>query len=429
MSTSRLLSKLIIRALLASIWVLRRIDGKLLGSSALRSASEFRADPYPSWARIRHRGPVLRSLANRGWLVIGYREAQQVLRSPDFSNDLRQGRFISRLLRASTGGEPVPFLDNPPLLNQDPPAHTRLRRLVSSGFTKSYIDSLAPFIEQTVERLLGEVDKEHCDVISALAEPLPAIVIARMMGLPEAELPTLLDWSHKLTGATLIGSPGRVAAASRAEREMREYVSTLIDERTAQPRDDFISQLVSAQQADDQLSRKEIIATCILLLAAGHETTTRLIGNGLYLLLTHPEALSQLRQTPALLSQAIEEMLRFEPPVQMTIRFARHATRIGTQSIRAGQMIVVSLGAANRDPEIFENPDDFDIRRTSTHLSFGYGIHLCLGLMLARLEARIVFRHLLAFERIALLDPLPAWQGNPFFRGLEHLPVALIDTN
>jgi len=421
-------SRLAIRGLLGSMWLLRRIDGKLLGTSALRSAEDFRRDPYPSWELIRDKGPVLRTYANRGWLVLGQEAAQQILRSPDFSNDIQRGRFITSVLRAATQGEPVPFLDHPPLLNQDPPAHTRLRKLASEGFSQRYIQSLAPYIGECINSLVDEM-AEHgrADIIADLAEPLPVMVITRMMGVPDADRDRFLRWSHELTGATLIAQPEMVARASRAEREMREYLDELVARKVAAPEDDFISRLVQAQTADDHLTRDEVIATCILLLSAGHETTTRLIGNGLWLLLSHPDQLAALRADPARIPQAIEEMLRFEPPIQMTIRFVARRTQVEGVTMKPGQMVMISLGAANRDPAVYDDPHRFDIRRSAPrHVAFGYGIHLCLGLSLARLEAKMAFEKLLErFETIAPLDTEPDWQGNPFFRGLEHLRVDL----
>ncbi len=425
----RAASRLAIRGLLGSMWILRRIDGKLLGTSALRSAADFRRDPYPSWELIRDKGPVLRTYANRGWLVIGQQAAQEILRSPDFSNDIQRGRFITSVLRAATEGEPVPFLDHPPLLNQDPPAHTRLRKLVSEGFTQRYINSLAPFIEQCIDGLLRDIPPgEPVDMVSALAEPLPVMVITKMMGVPDEHRGRFVRWSHELTGATLIAQPEMVARASRAEREMRDYLNDLVAQKVREPGDDFISRLAQAQEADDHLTREEIIATCILLLSAGHETTTRLIGSGLYLLLTHPAQLAELRHDRGLLPGAIEEMLRFEPPIQMTVRFVARRTRIDGRLMHPGQMVMISLGAANRDPAAYEQPQQFDIHRApGRHVAFGYGIHLCLGLALARLEARLAFNALLdRFSGIELIDRAPAWQGNPFFRGLEHLNVRLV---
>lgn len=424
---NRLLSTLIIKMLLGSMWVLRRFDHYVAGSSALRPDQDFRRDPYTSWELVRSNGPILRSYANRGWLVIGYNEAQEVLRDSNFSNDVRRNKFIFRLLEAATGDEPIPFVDNPPLLNQDPPNHTRLRKLASAGFTNRYIQSLEPVITRIVNQLLDEVAMyTRFDVIEALAEPLPALVIAEMMGVPPDEREYFQQWSHDLTGATIISRPDLIAKATRAEQEMADYLGQLVEEKREAPGDDFISKLVQAETERDQLGREEVISTCILLLSAGHETTTRLIGNGLYTLLQHPDQFERLRGDRSLMDNAIDEMLRYEPPVQMTIRFVIDDMLFHGRKLKAGHMVLVNFGAANRDARANPDPNKFDITRESiNHVSFGHGIHLCLGRYLARLEARVAFNILLdRFSVIRYADDVPAWQGNPFFRGMDYLHVS-----
>lgn len=423
-----LLVNLVIKGLLGSIWLLRRVDYYVAGSTALRPDEAFRVDPYTGFEMVRRRGNVLRSYANRGWLVIGYSEAQQILRDPAFSNDLRRNKFMLRLLQSATGDQPIPFIDNPPLLNQDPPNHTRLRKLASAGFTSRYIRSLEPVIQNFVSDLLDRVgDQPVFDAIDSLAEPLPAMVIAEMMGVPAGERHRFLDWSHDLVGATIISRPDLVKQASVAEQEMRAYLASLVEEKLKNPRDDFISRLVQAEVEQDQLSRSEVISTCILLLSAGHETTTRLIGNGLYTLLQHPDQLARLRADRALMDNAIEEMLRYEPPVQMTLRFLSEDRECHGHRMKAGHMVLVNLAAANRDPRANRDPATFDIGRDRVdHMAFGYGIHLCLGSGLARLEAKVAFNALFdRFPALALAETAaPRWQGNPFFRGLDRLLVS-----
>lgn len=424
---NRLLSTLVINLLLGSMWVLRRFDHYVAGSSALRPDEDFRRDPYLSWERVRANGSILRSYANRGWLVIGYPEALEVLRDSNFSNDVRRNNFIFRLLRSATGDEPVPFVDNPPLLNQDPPNHTRLRKLASAGFTHRYIRSLEPAVEAFVKQLLDAVPaRGQFDVIESLAQPLPALVIAEMMGVPADERGYFQQWSHDLTGATIISRPDLIAKATRAEQEMTEYLGQLIETKRQVPGEDFISKLVQAETEQDQLSRDEVISTCILLLSAGHETTTRLIGNGLYTLLHHPDQLALLREDRSLMENAIEEMLRFEPPVQMTVRFVVNDMVFHGRKLKAGHMVLVNFGAANRDSRVNAEPNVFDItRQTINHVSFGHGIHLCLGSSLARLEARVAFNALLdRYDELHYADDNPSWQGNPFFRGLDNLHVS-----
>lgn len=426
MTPRRLLSRLVIGGMLGSMWALRRFDRRFTGSSSPRSDEAFRRDPYPSFEFLRSNGTVVRSHANRGWIVVGYPEVQEILRSTHFSSDIRRNKFFLWLLQAAAGDKPAPFIDHPPLLNQDPPDHTRLRKLASAGFTSRYIQSLAPMIDGLVGKLLGGVDnEERFDVIGTLAEPLPAMVIAAMMGVPDHEQHYFLQWSHDLIGATIIDRPDLIEKAAEAEQQMRGYLAELIEKKRAQPAADLISTLIEAHEAHDQLTREEVISTCILLLTAGHETTTRLIGNGLHTLIRHPDQFRLLRNDRTLLDNAIEEMLRFEPPVQMTLRFVARDHDFHGARFRTGQMIMVNLAAANRDPRVNRRPREFDItRKDIRHVSFGYGIHLCLGLSLARLEARIAFNALLdRFEHFKLADTDPPWQGNPFFRGMERLNV------
>lgn len=426
MNSTRFLSRVVVGGMLGTMWLLRHVDRRFLGTRTRRSDDEFRLDPYPTFEAMRAHGPVVRSHANRGWIVLGYPEVQAALRSPHLSSDLTRNRFFLWLLKAATGGGTVPFIDNPPMLNQDPPNHTRLRKLASAGFTHRFVQSLAPSITTRVTELLDRVgDRTQFDVIAAVAEPLPAMIIADMMGVPDTEQRRFIGWSHDLLGATVIDQPQLIERAARAEQEMRDYLSGLIEEKRAHPRDDFISRLVQSHIEDDALSQDEVIATCILLLAAGHETTTRLIGNGLYTLITHPAELDTLRADRSLVDNAIEEILRFEPPVQMTLRFVVEDHEFCGLPFRKGQMIMANLAAANRDPRANKDPGRFDIsRRDIAHVSFGYGIHLCLGLSLARLEAKLAFDALLdRYAHFELVEGARHWQGNPFFRGMDRLHV------
>ncbi len=411
-----------------ALYVLRRLD-RLRGTDTGMSAAEFRDNPYESFRRLRSRSPVIRSLTNQGWMVTGYPEAEAILRDPAFSNDIHHNRFFINVLRVGMAGKPIPFVDNPTMLNLDPPDHTRLRKLVRMGFVNDYIQSLAPRVHQLVDELLAGAGSEF-DLIETLAKPLPAMVIAEMLGVPEDEN-RFQQWSDELTGATLLGRPDLMQRASDAERSMQAYIETLIETKRARPGQDFFSMLIAAEQDGDRLTRTELVATCVLLLSAGHETTARLISNGMATLLAHPEQLQKLRDDPGLMPGAIEEMLRYEPPIQMTIRFA--TTRSNKRSDKHGfafrprQLVLVCIAGANRDPRQFTDPDRFDItRKDNRHLAFGSGIHLCLGMALARLEAGIVFAELLRrYPQITSLEPELTWGVNPFFRDLQRLRIAV----
>jgi len=409
-----------------TLWSLRKFDRWRAGNPPMRSDEEFWLDPYESYDRMRERGRVIRSYANQGWLVNGFEEVQQLLLDNRLSSDIRRNKFFYRLLRVASNGHDIPLIDKPAMLNRDPPDHTRLRKLVATGFVTSYINSLEPMIESLVDELLDKVASQgEFDLISSLAQPLPAMVIAEMMGVPIAERQLFQKWSETILGATMIDQPKMIEAAAIADKEMRSYLEGLVKEKEKSPGQDFISVLLESELESDRLSRDELISNCILLMTAGHETTTRLIGNGLFTLLHHPDQLALLREDPGLITGAIEEMLRYESPIQITVRFVTEDFDFRGASFRKNQMVMLGLGAANRDPEANDRPEVFDIRRSrSKHVAFGYGIHLCLGMALARLEGRIAFRKLLErFDDIHYLDDIPAWGNNPFFRGLTKLNV------
>lgn len=410
-----------------TIWALRKFDRWRAGNPPVRSDEDYRQNPYVTYERLRSRGSVIRSYANQGWLVNGFEEAQQLLRDPRFSNDVRRNKFFHRLLKVASNGLDIPLVDKPAMLNRDPPDHTRLRKLVATGFVNNYIQSLAPMIESLVDQLLDDLaGEDEIDVIASLAQPLPAMVIAEMMGVPEEERSLFQHWSEALIGATMIDQPELIEKAAMADKEMRQYLNQLIERKIGHPDQDFISMLLGAEQESDRLNREELVSNCILLLTAGHETTTRLIGNGLYSLLHHPEQLQQLRDDPSLMENAIEEMLRYESPIQITIRFVAEDLWFCGHHFTKNQLIMVGIGAANRDPAANPAPEKFDIRRSPVkHLAFGYGIHLCLGMALARLEGKIVFRKLLQrYPVIRYAEDVPGWGSNPFFRGLSTLRVS-----
>jgi pimeloyl-[acyl-carrier protein] synthase len=409
-----------------ALWSFRKFDRWRAGNPPMRSDEEFRLDPYESYDRIRQRGQIIRSYANQGWLVNGFEEVQALLLDNRLSSDIRRNKFFYRLLRVASNGNDIPLIDKPAMLNRDPPDHTRLRKLVASGFVTSYINSLEPMIESLIDELLDEVSGQgEFDLISTLAQPLPAMVIAEMMGVPVAERQQFQRWSETILGATMIDQPKMIEAAAIADKEMRSYLEGLVEEKEKSPGQDFISVLLESELESDRLTRDELISNCILLMTAGHETTTRLIGNGLYTLLHHPDQLQLLRDDPSLMKVAVEEMLRYESPIQITVRFVAENFEFKGASFKKNQMVMLGLGAANRDPNAMDRPEVFDIRRSRvSHVSFGYGIHLCLGMVLARLEGRIALRKLLErFDEIQSMEESPSWGNNPFFRGLANLRI------
>jgi len=356
--------------------------------------------------------------------------AFQLILDSRFSSDVRTNKFISGLVRAAAGGERVPLLDDPTMINRDPPDHTRLRKLVQQGFLHKYVLSLEPRIESIVTKCLDSYDSQtgRFDILEQLARPLPAIVIAKMLGLPEKDLPRFQDMSNRLLGLTALGNDEMMEAGDLANDQLVDYFKELIEKKRKTPGQDLIGRLIAVEEEGDRLSLEEMYSTCVLLLVAGHETTTRLISNGMYTLLQHPEQLELLKGDPSLMPNAIEEMLRFELPVQFMVRFATCDMEYFGKKIKKNQMILPIIGSANRDPKANDHPHVFDVTRENIkHVSFGHGIHLCLGLNLARLEAKIAINALLKrFPDMTLADQEIVWTRIPLVRGMENL---LIDVN
>ena len=414
----------------AVMGVLRSIDRIVNGSVSPLSVGEIAADPYEAYRIGRERGAILRSFSNRGWLVLGFEEAQALFKDTRFSSDVRTNKFLSGVIRAASDGRKVSLLDDPTMLNQDPPVHTRLRKLVTHGFMHNYILSLEPRIEDIVDKCLDDYDagSGQYDIVKLLAEPLPAIVIAEMLGLPQKDLPRFQELSHRLLGLTDIGDDKKMQEGTLANEELVDYFKEIIEEKRKSPSQDLIGMLIEAEEEGDRLTSEEMYSTCILLLVAGHETTTRLIANGMYTLLQHQDQLQMLMKDKDLTPNAVEEMLRFEPPVQLMPRYVQKNIEFFGKKMKKNQMVVSIIGSANRDPLANKNPDTFDITREKvTHVSFGHGIHLCLGMNLARLEAKVAINKLLErFPHMSLADQEINWTGTPLVRGVERL---LIDVN
>jgi len=395
---------------------------------------ELLANPYPMYAMLRRSSPVFRIPAAGGqaepgqWLLLRHEDVTQALRDPRFSADRRRAVLFQQnraLLPPEILGEQGGFRT---MLVMDPPDHTRVRGLVNKAFTPRRVASLRGHIEGIVEELLGSVAaRGGMDVIADFAAPLPAIVIAELLGVPREDYPQFKAWSNDLV--SLAGGMDRNDALGRFRRGLDAllgYLREIISVRRREPRDDLISAMIAAQEAHDALSDGELLATSNLLLLAGHETTTNLIGNGLLALLRNPGELERLRAEPALLRSAIEEMLRYDSPVQATVRIPVEEIELSGQRIPPGALVVVGIGAANRDPAVFPEPDRFDVARTDNrHLSFGFGAHFCLGAPLARLEAEIAFQMLLErFPGLRLEKADVTYRPNVVLRGLTALPVA-----
>ncbi len=313
------------------------------------------------------------------------------------------------------------------MLFKDPPDHTRLRGLAQRAFTPRMVEQMRATIQELTDSLLDRVQtKGEMDVVADLAYPLPVTVIARLFGVPEEDQDTFHAWSDALgKSLDLVEAEEVYNDASRAAAAFTEYLAELADRRRAEPDDDLLSALVAAEEEGDKLTIDELYATCALLLVAGHETTVNLIGNGTLALLRNPDQLSLLRSSTELIRSAVEELLRYDSPVQLTSRIVREAVTLDGHTFPPGASVNFMLGAANHDPQIFAQPGNLDMtRKPNPHLAFGSGIHYCLGAPLARLEAQIAFETFLRrFPHLQLLDENPPYRDNYLFRGLARLPV------
>ncbi|GAA2564295.1 MULTISPECIES: cytochrome P450 family protein [Streptomyces] len=382
----------------------------------------FTRDPYPVYARLRAQGPVHRIRMPEGgaeaWLVVGYEAGRAALADPRLSKDWSKASPDLPLGAVSSG---------PHMLRADPPDHTRLRKLVAREFTARRVEELAPRIRKTTDALLDSMlaaPDGRADLVEALSFPLPISVICELLGVPDLDRKSFRTWSNDAFGAA-DPEVHKAAAAS-----MARYMETLVEGKRQRPGDDLMSALIlSSDQDGDRLSHEELLGMAWLLLVAGHETTVNLISNGALALLTHPEQLAALRADPSLLDNAVEEMLRYEGPLETpTFRFTTEPVNIdGTVIPGGGELVLVALADANRDPARFPAPDDFDITRDARgHIAFGHGIHHCLGAPLARLEARIAFKALLDRCADLTLDIHPAaitWRPGMMIHGPLSLPV------
>jgi cytochrome P450 len=383
--------------------------------------AEYFSDPYSVHARLRAQHPVARVIMPGGtpaWLVTGYTEARAALTDP-------------RLLKLPKGWRPDPesvlaALDLH-MLNSDPPDHERLRKLVNKAFTARRVEQLRPRITAITAELLDHMStRREVDLLASFAFPLPITVICELLGVPVADRDQFRAWSATVVTDTVTAELFHDHATA-----MTGYFRTLLAARRREPADDLLSALISARDDTDRLSENELLSMAFLLLVAGHETTVNLIASGTLALLLNPGEMARLRANPALLGSAVEELLRYVNPVNnATFRFTGEPVEIGGVPIGPGEVVLVSLSGANRDPSRYADPDRLDLSRDSGgHVAFGHGIHYCLGAPLARLEAEIAFRGLLErFGSMTLAVPPDAlrWRPSTLIHGLQSLPVRLV---
>lgn len=389
---------------------------------------EVHADPYPTYHRLRSLEPIHRSFLG-AWILTRYADVKAVLRDPRFSVDKLAGHLKdkSSYLKQQRDLNTVALFTSKWLIFLEPPDHTRLRKLVSKAFSPGVVERLRPYIQDIVDELIDKVqDKRGMDIISDLASPLPVTVIAKMLGVPAEDRSALHQWSNDLSRILDPLLPLETYEhLNQVVVEFTEYFRGLFAERRKSPKEDLISALIAAREQGDKLSEDELLSTCMLLFFAGEETTVDTIGNGMLALLRHPDQMEKLKREPAIIQSAVEELLRYDSPVQHTQRIATENVEIGGKTIEAGDKVVVCLGAANRDPAQFSDPDRLDLtRRENCHLAFADGIHSCLGAALARLNSQIAINTLVQrLPDIKLQTDTLEWRKNIVIRGLKALPV------
>jgi cytochrome P450 len=393
-------------------------------------STEFYNDPYPIYSLLRDDAPIYWSELWNAWVLTRYADVLAIVRDPArFSNGMRVPAYLDQLPDSERGRFRLleeHFAVQIP--HSDPTYHTRLRTLITKAFTARMVAALHNRIQELVDDLLDGVEEQgRMDVIWDFAFPLPAAVIGEIVGMPAEDIDQYKEWSSNIMGFLGVTppDPDYIAGAQQSIVELKEYVRGQIEQRRQRPHADLLSQLVEVEEQGDRLNEEEIFAIVAVLMSAGHETTTNTIGNGLVALLRNPDMLARLQQEPDLIESAVEEILRYDGTTQRHMRVAVEDVEMGGHQIGRHQLVFAMGGAANRDPAQFPDPDRFDItRRNNRHVTFGHGIHFCVGAPLARLETKIAINTLLRrLPRLQLTTEELEWHQHIGLRGLKTLPV------
>jgi cytochrome P450 len=396
-------------------------------------SDEILQDPYPTYARLHEEGPL--HYVDVGskwavWSVFSHAECSSIAKDPRLSAKRAKQMLLPLPLSRQSEFSELARMLGLWLIFMDPPEHTRLRKLLNKGFSAAAVEGLRPQAEAIVDQMLKPLQHgSEVELMSEFANPMPVRIISELLGVPQALHGTFVNASRAI--AVFRGNPNRTVEEARAAQdaliELTEFFRRTVAERRRNKGTDLISLLIDIEEEGEVLTEEELYAQCIALLFAGHETTRNLIGNGMYTLLQHPQETAELRERPEMIRSAVEELLRYESPVQFTARVLKEDIEVCGQQIRKGWTVLCMLGAANRDPKQFKEPNQLDLKRLNNqHLAFSAGLHFCIGAQLARLEGQIALLNLVQrFPEMKLTGPRPEWASTFGFRGLKSLPVIM----
>jgi cytochrome P450 len=394
---------------------------------------EILQDPYPTYARLHEEGPL--HYVDVGskwavWSVFSHAECSSIAKDPRLSAKRAKQMLLPLPLSRQSEFSELSRMLSLWLIFMDPPEHTRLRKLLNKGFSAAAVEGLRPQAEAIVDQMLKPLEHgSEVELMSEFANPMPVRIISELLGVPQALHGTFVNASRAI--AVFRGNPNRTVEEARAAQdaliELTEFFRKTVAERRRNKGSDLISLLIDIEEEGEVLTEEELYAQCIALLFAGHETTRNLIGNGMYTLLQHPQETAELRERPEMIRSTVEELLRYESPVQFTARVLKEDIEVCGQQIRKGWTVLCMLGAANRDPKQFKEPNQLDLKRLNNqHLAFSAGLHFCIGAQLARLEGQIALLNLVQrFPEMKLTGPRPEWASTFGFRGLKSLPVIM----
>jgi cytochrome P450 len=388
-------------------------------------------DPYPTYARMHEEGPLhYVEVANKWavWSIFGHAECSSIAKDPRLSAKRAKQMLLPLPLSRQAEFSELARMLSLWLIFMDPPEHTRLRKLLNKGFSAAAVETLRPRAEAVVNQMLEPLERSsEIELMQEFANPVPVRIISELLGVPQDLHDMIVNASRAI--AAFRGNPNRTVEEARAAQdaliELTEFFRRTVAERRRNKGSDLISLLIDIEEEGEVLTEEELYAQCIALLFAGHETTRNLIGNGMYTLLQHPEQMAELREKPEMIRSAVEEFLRYESPVQFTARVLKEDIEVCGQPIRKGWTVLCMLGAANRDPKQFKDPNRLDLKRLNNqHLAFSAGLHFCIGAQLARLEGQVALQSLVQrFPKMKLAGPRPEWASTFGLRGLKSLSV------